>query len=94
MHSSFRRISSLLAPYRWQTVLLVLGLLLQQAFDSLLPLAFKFLIDDAILPRNFSLLLLILSTLVGSAALVAAAGIGRDYLYSTLSARVLRDLIR
>ena len=81
-----------LRPYRWQTTLLLLGMIASLIYDTMMPFSFKFLIDDAIEPRNYRLLILILAALAAGGLLVSVIGVGRDYLYARLSANVLKDL--
>jgi ATP-binding cassette subfamily B protein len=56
------------------------------------PLAFKLLIDRAIVPRDTSLLLSLLALLTAGVVLVAVVGLGRDYLYARVCSLILRDL--
>ncbi len=79
-------------PYKWHTTLLLLGMIAGLVYDTMLPFSFKFLIDDAIEPHNYRLLILILVTLAVGGILVSVVGVGRDYLYARLSADVLKDL--
>ena len=72
----------------------MLGLLVDIAFDAMLPLSLKFIIDDAIVPRRFDVLAKILFALVTGGILVALSQVGRDYLYAYLAAHVLDDLRR
>jgi len=65
------------------------ALLIDIAFDSAFPLSFKFLIDDAITPRDGEMLALILGILVGSGIVFSLASIALDY----LAARISNDLI-
>jgi ATP-binding cassette subfamily B protein len=81
-----------LHPYKWQTTLLLLGMIASLAYDTMLPFSFKFLIDDVIEPHNYRLLILILATLAVGGIIVSVIGVGRDYLYARLSADVLKDL--
>ena len=83
---------STLAPYRTQALLILLGLLLEMAFTGSVPLSFKFLIDNAIIPRDSQVLFLILGLLAGGVVLVSLAGLGRDYLYAKICAALLNDL--
>ena len=78
---------------RWGVGLLILGgLLIEMAFNSAVPLSFKYLVDYAIMPRDGQVLTLILSGLAASLVLAAAAGLGLDYLYAKFSTAVLNDL--
>jgi ATP-binding cassette subfamily B protein len=81
-----------LKPYRSQTILLVLLLLVNLAFTMGWPLSFKYLIDEGITNRNGHVLLITLSALFIGVLISSLAGIGRGYLYSFLSAHVLKDI--
>lgn len=86
-----RRIVSKLSPYRAHALLILLGLLLEMGFTGSVPLSFKFLIDNAIIPRDSQILFLILGLLAGGVVLVSLAGLGRDYLYAKICAALLND---
>jgi ATP-binding cassette subfamily B protein len=79
-------------PYRFQAALIAAGLVLEAAFTAAVPLAFQQLIDRAIVPRDTQLLTTLLVLLIVGVVIVAAAGLGRDYLYARLCSKVLRDL--
>jgi ATP-binding cassette, subfamily B, bacterial len=79
-------------PYRVQAAVITLGLLLEGAFTASVPLAFRLLIDRAIVPRDTRLLTMLVATLIVGVVIVAAAGLWRDYLYARLCSRILRDL--
>jgi ATP-binding cassette subfamily B protein len=81
-----------LGRYRLQCAAMVGALLVDVAFETLLPLSLKFLIDDAILPKRLNVLVGLLAALAIGGILVAAVQVGRDYLYADLGARVLTDL--
>lgn len=81
-----------LRPYWKQSVLVGLGLVLEMAFGSLVPFSFKYIVDEALLGRNGQLLVTILAGLGAGAVVVSVSGLGRDYLYAQICARVLRDL--
>ena len=81
-----------LRPYRALTVLVALALLVDVAYESAFPLALKVLIDRAIVPRDIGMLVIISSALIGLALVATVSAIGRDRLYSRLSAAVLADL--
>jgi ATP-binding cassette subfamily B protein len=87
-----RELVRYLRPYWPQVLLIGAGLLLDMAFTTAVPLSFRALIDSAIAPRNGALLVTILAGLIVLGLVAAAAGLGRDYLYARLAARVLNDL--
>ncbi|MDX6693343.1 MAG: ATP-binding cassette, subfamily bacterial, partial [Blastocatellia bacterium] len=81
-------------PYTARGVLLVVTLVIEGAFNILLALSLKFLIDFAITPRNARVLTLILCSLGVGFLLTAASQVMRDYLYAWLGARILNDIRR
>jgi len=68
------------------------ALLVDIVFDSAFPLSFKFLIDDAIVPRDTGALLVILTVLVVGGALFAVSTLVVDYLAARISTDVVNDL--
>ena len=81
-----------LARYRRKSLLLLVLLLVDVGFEAMVPLAFRAIIDDAIGPQRFDLLITILVLLGVAGALVAVSQVGRDWLYAYLGSRVLDDL--
>jgi ATP-binding cassette, subfamily B, bacterial len=81
-----------LKPYRLQTFLLLLLLLINTAFLMGWPLSFKYLIDKGIEGRNWNVLIITLSVLTAGVLIASAAGVARGYLYAYLSSNVLKDI--
>jgi ATP-binding cassette subfamily B protein len=79
-------------PYTSRAVLLLLTLIVEGAFNTLLALSLKFLIDYAINPRNARVMGLILGGLCLGFLLTAASQVIRDYLYAWLGSRILNDI--
>lgn len=78
--------------YRGSVVLVVMALLCENAFAVVVPLCFQLLVDAAlsqsfadVLPRVFAGL--VLGLIAGS-----VAGVGRDYIFARLGARILNDI--
>ncbi|MBK8262379.1 MAG: ATP-binding cassette domain-containing protein [Nannocystis sp.] len=92
MFNVFRHLLEYLRPYRWQVVLLFVGLLVDLAFTALMPLSLKVLIDSAIEPRDAAMLWLILGVLIAAVLIAGAVAVGRDFLYARLGTAVLNDL--
>jgi ATP-binding cassette, subfamily B, bacterial len=86
------RFMSCLRPYRGPSLLILIGLLLEMAFNSAVPFSLKFIVDKALLGGNQRLLLWILAGLGGGVVVVALAGLVRDRLYSRLVANVMTDV--
>jgi ATP-binding cassette subfamily B protein len=81
-----------LKPYRFQTLLLLILLIINTAFLMGWPLSFKYLIDKGIVDRNWGVLIKTLVVLSVGVLIAAAAGVARGYLYAYLSANVLKDI--
>src|SRR5258706_9953161 len=81
-----------LRPYRLAVVCLGFFLAIDLAFSAAWPLSFKVLIDTVILKNDHRALIILLSVLLGGVLLSSMAAIGRDYVYSYLGSRVLRDI--
>src|SRR5213075_115448 len=81
-----------LRPYGGKLALLITLLLLDAGLTAAVPLGIKFLVDDAIVPQNRTLLLWGLGALAAATLLVSAAAIARDWLYAYVGAAVLNDL--
>jgi ATP-binding cassette subfamily B protein len=79
-------------PYRGLAILIALGLILEAAFTASVPLAFRLLIDRAIVPRDTALLTTLVVALTIGVVVVAAVGLGRDYLHARVCSLMLRDL--
>ena len=79
-------------PYRGLAALIGLGLILEAAFTASVPLAFRVLIDRAIVPRDTVLLMRLVAALSIGVVIIAAIGLARDYLHARVCSLVLRDL--
>ncbi|HEV7684423.1 MAG TPA: ABC transporter ATP-binding protein [Pyrinomonadaceae bacterium] len=87
-----RILFSYVRPYRSRATLLVGTLIIEGAFNILLALSLKLIIDYAIVPRNATALALILAALAGGFLLTGTSQVVRDYLYAWFGARILNDL--
>lgn len=83
---------SYVRPYSSRASVLVVTLVIEGAFNILLALSLKFIIDFAIVPRQANVLALILGGLAGGFLLTAASQVIRDYLYAWFGARIVNDL--
>jgi len=81
-----------LTPYWKQSLLLFLCLISLVAFDTLFPLGTKFLIDQAIVPKNGRMFALLAAGLAVLYLLSSAGSLEYDYLIAWVSARVLNDM--
>ena len=83
---------SYVRPYSSRASVLVLTLIVEGAFNILLALSLKFIIDFAIAPRKANVLALILGGLCGGFLLTAISQVIRDYLYAWFGSRILNNL--
>src|SRR4051812_48699893 len=83
----------LLRPYRRQVRLVILAIVAEMFVQAaVLPMSFKFLIDDALMPKNWDMLVLILSVLAISVVLAGICKIAQDFVYARLGTSVVNDL--
>ncbi|HEX7275739.1 MAG TPA: ABC transporter transmembrane domain-containing protein [Acidimicrobiales bacterium] len=92
MTTALRAFLVYLRPYRALVALLVAGLVVELLFTTAMPLAFKYLIDDAIPNRDRGLLWTVLGVMAGAVLLAGFTAMGRDYLYAKLGSNVMNDL--
>lgn len=81
-----------LKPYRSQTLIVFILLLINTVFLMGWPLSFKYIIDQGISGHNERVLVITLTILIGGAIIASLAGVARGYLYAFLSANVLNDI--
>ncbi|HUS17721.1 MAG TPA: ABC transporter ATP-binding protein [Chloroflexia bacterium] len=85
---------TLLRPYWAACLLVAVGLVVHATYQMVLPLSLKFLIDQAITPRDSLRLAQLLAGLAVAFVLASLADLGRDYLAASIGAQVLNDLRR
>jgi ATP-binding cassette subfamily B protein len=85
-----------LAPYalryKGALTLFLLGLLVENSFAVIVPLSFQLLIDQAMVQEAETALPLVFGGLVLGLVAASVAGLGRDYVFARLGARVLNDI--
>jgi ATP-binding cassette, subfamily B, bacterial len=91
MFSFIRIICSSFMKYKLHTGLLLLALLVELAYETLMPLSFKFIVDWAIIPHDYRLLVWILTLLVSGALASVVIGIYRDRMFARLGTRIVTD---
>ena len=79
-------------PYKKWTVLFLLLILISLGLEAALPLGFKFITDDALIPHNFQVLLVTVAVLIVALLVSTLTQIFSDYLYSGLATKVLNDI--
>lgn len=91
MFSFARLIVSSFLRYKVQTALLLAAILVELAYETFMPLSFKFIIDLAIVPQQYSLLILILCLMVSGALASVVIGMYRDRMFARLGSRIVAD---
>jgi ATP-binding cassette subfamily B protein len=89
---ALRRLAPYFRPYRKTQVLVALGVLCDVAFDAFWPLAFKFLIDDGLIPKDAAVLVGVLVVLGIGVIVTSAIGVAYSYLNAKLCSDVLADV--
>ncbi|MFD0670933.1 ABC transporter transmembrane domain-containing protein [Cohnella sp. GCM10027633] len=90
----YRSVLRYLARSKKVFALFMLALLFELSFEYFTSLSIKYLIDDAIAPRNVTVFVVLLSTLLIGGLLNLAIGVGGDYLMSKLNETILIGLRR
>ncbi|KRE72008.1 ATP-binding cassette domain-containing protein [Paenibacillus sp. Soil750] len=91
MFSFVRLLCSSFLQYKLQTALLLAALLVELAFETFMPLSYKFIIDLAIVPQQYNLLLLILTFMVSGALASVVVGMYRDRMFAGLGSRIVTN---
>ncbi len=79
-------------PYGPGLACILAAMVVNLGFETCLPLSFKFLIDQAIIPRDTHRLLLILALLAGGALLTSFCLLAQDFAYARVETGILGDL--
>ncbi|MEG4334871.1 MULTISPECIES: ABC transporter ATP-binding protein [unclassified Microcoleus] len=87
-----RVIYKYIAPYRWLAIFLCSSQIFEAAFESAMRISFKFIIDAAIVPQNYSLLVWILLLLGGGAIVFIVVGLLGDFLSAKLGILLLNNI--
>jgi ATP-binding cassette, subfamily B, bacterial len=92
VRTSIRLLLPYLRPYRRELAILFLGVCVETAFNAWVPLSFSYLIDDALVPRDKTVLVGLLGALGASVVVAAFVGVARDRLYARVGAAVVGDI--
>jgi len=79
-------------PYKKQTAFFILLILISLGLEAALPLGFKFITDDALIPHNFQVLILVIAVLLVALVVSSLTQIFSDYRYTRLATKALNDL--
>lgn len=87
-----KSIKKYIAGYKWLAILVVSCLIFDAAFDSAMRASLKFIIDAAIVPKNYSLLILIISLMVVGAILYGCIGLLGNFLGARLGILIINNI--
>jgi ATP-binding cassette subfamily B protein len=90
--TGYRRALRFVVPYRARLILILLASIVATAFGLIQPYLSKFLIDDALLKRNFHGLLQVSAAMIAVTILGFVLNIFSSYQYVRVSAAVLFDM--
>ena len=88
----FNELNKYIAPYRWLAIVLIARGLFEAAFESSIRMSLKFIIDAAIIPQNYRLLVLILLLLGGAAILFVFVGLLGDFWATRFNISVINNI--
>ncbi|MGB3190864.1 MAG: ABC transporter ATP-binding protein [Limnoraphis sp.] len=87
-----KTISKYIGSYRWQFILMFCCLIFDAAFDSVLRVSLKFIVDAAIIPQNYKLLILIISLFGIGAIFYIAIGLLGTLLGARLGIVIINNI--
>ncbi|MEG4224553.1 ABC transporter ATP-binding protein [Microcoleus sp. N9_B2] len=87
-----KELNKYIAPYRWLAILLIARGLFEAAFESSIRISLKFIIDAAILPQNYHLLVVILLLLGAGAILFVFIGLLGDFWAARFNISVINNI--
>ncbi|MEP6498326.1 ABC transporter ATP-binding protein [Microcoleus vaginatus] len=87
-----KELNKYIAPYRWLAILLIARGLFEAAFESSIRISLKFIIDAAIIPQNYHLLIVILLLLGAGAILFVFIGLLGDFWAARFNISVINNI--
>jgi ATP-binding cassette subfamily B protein len=87
-----KELNKYLFPYRWLAILLIARGIFEAAFETSIRMSLKFIIDAAIIPQNYRLLVLILLLLGGGAILFVFIGLLGDFWTARFNISVVNNI--
>ncbi|HEY9298416.1 MAG TPA: ABC transporter ATP-binding protein, partial [Phormidium sp.] len=87
-------INKYITPYRWLALFLLSSHIFDAGFEAAMRMSLKFIIDAAIVPKNYGLLILILLLLGGGAIAVTVVGLVGDFFSARFGVLVINDIRR
>ncbi len=85
-------ITKYIAPYKWLAIFIYARQILEAGFESGIGMSIKFIIDEAIVPKNYGLLALILLLLGGGAVIFGCVSVIGDSCAARFGALVINDI--
>lgn len=92
--SFIKLLSKYIIPYKWTAAAIFASMLVEGVFEPSIRYSFKYLIDEAIVPKNYGLLVLILSLLGIGALIFAFISFLGDFLWARFGTVVINDMRR
>jgi ATP-binding cassette subfamily B protein len=86
-----RRVAQAFSPYKFQTVLVLIAIILTTVLGLVNPFLIQFIFDDAIGKRNSNLLIIFVSIMIVMPIVTGIIGVGQTYLNNSIGQRVMRD---
>ena len=86
------RLLRLLRPHRLLVYVVLGAIIIDQAFDTVLRLSFKFLIDEVLAERDGRVMAALVGFLLAEVLVTAILAGGRGYLYAKLGAKAVNEL--
>jgi ATP-binding cassette subfamily B protein len=87
-----KELNKYIFPYRWLAILLIARGLIEAAFDASIRMSLKFIIDAAIIPQNYNLLILILLLLGLGAISFVFVGLFGDFWAAKFNISVINNI--
>ncbi len=88
---TLRRVAQAFRPYKLQTVLVLIAILLTTVLGLVNPFMIQFIFDDAIGKGNAKLLIILVSIMIIMPIVTGLIGVGQTYLNNIIGQRVMRD---
>ncbi len=88
---TLRRVAQAFSPYKLQTVLVLIAILLTTVLGLVNPFMIQFIFDDAIGKGNAKLLIILVSIMIIMPIVTGLIGVGQTYLNNIIGQRVMRD---
>jgi ATP-binding cassette, subfamily B, bacterial len=87
-----KELNKYIVPYRWLAILLIVRGIFEAVFESSIKMSLKFIIDAAIIPQNYNLLILILLLLGLGAILFVFIGLFGDFWATKFTISVINNI--